>query len=359
MVFYAVLLMLSCSIPLLAMYGDARTGIKVCLSVVLILGLVASIRGFVGTDTLSYHHQYNWIVDYSDSEYEGFRVEPAFYGLGKLIGYFGGNSYAYVFLIGVIQATFLVYLLLKIENPIVFLVFYVSAFYINFHFNILRAGSATLIVLISMLHLRDRDGKKFYGLLWSSILFHYTAIFAIVYITIYRQLLERQYKRIAYVLLSVVVFVLIVLPFFGEFLFDKYGFYLDQNLEDSVGYGVGFFVLMFSYIALGIAMYVNGMKLEVFYILIPFLIVRLFALNYPILGRVEAYLLPILLLCINQVRWRVNGLILILLSISFLNMYGTLTQLSVSDSLINDVEHSGSPYIPYNTFFMINDDLGY
>lgn len=325
-------------------------GLKICLFTFAILGVTASFRGYVGTDTYAYHSQFQQIASESDLEKIFLIAEPAFVVIAKCIVLIGGNSFTYIFVIGILQMLLVMYILTKLERPGLFLIFYIATFYINSHFNIIRASTASLILLVSLLGMRE-GGCRFHVPLWASLLFHYTSILLIAYILMYKQIKEKNYVTALVVttILSLCAFSYFV-PLMDLFTL-KYALYLEEEIEVNRSIGIGLFVQLLLYMGLS-AVLLFKHKTEAMFWLLSVVIIKLYTLSFPILGRVEAYFLSVLILLLTKDSfsgWKHQLIVLILVAISIMNAYGVVSGLPRADAEIKDFEHNMSPYIPYHT----------
>jgi hypothetical protein len=315
---------------------------------------VAVLRGYVGTDTYSYHLQYDLIISNEAYDLKLFLIEPAFIVIGKLVEFAGGDSFAYVSLIGVIQALLVIFILKRIERPDLFLMFYVSTFYLSFHFNIIRASTSLLLILISLLWVK-KGGAKFYITLWSSVLFHYTAILIVLYILLYRRFSEKKYISGIVSILSLSAIIAYSLAIFGdEFIFVKYHEYINTSLRLEQETGVGFLFLLCLYLGLAVTLFKEN-SLEAIFFALPVILIKVFAINYPLLVRLECFILPVFILFLTKDVFKdsrrcIINIIIVVLCI--LNIYGVVSALPIDDRDL-DFAHRASPYIPYHTLFDI------
>lgn len=356
MMFYLLLLLSGVVVTFVSQYaGSKRAGTSLCLAVVVVLGAVASLRGYVGTDTYTYHLQYEAIDSQDDAATKFLIAEPAFVVLAGLVGMAGGNSFVYVAAIGVLQTLLLIFILKRIGRPALFLMFYVATFYLNFHFNIIRASTAALIIMMSFLWINE-GGPKFYLTLWSSIFFHYTAIAVVIYVLLYKQVAEKKYA-------SAVFSIFLVLLMIGwasqsilnDALYFKYGEYWQAELLDERAFGIGFLLQLLLYAGLVAAMFMRSTINGVFFAL-PVMFIKLSAVYYPIVDRVEGYILPlfILLLTKDVIKSSITDLSPAVITVlSLLNVYGATYGLAATDKQALDEAHRASPYVPYHTMFDI------
>lgn len=122
----------------------------VVLMIFLLLALFAGFRGAVGSDTLNYLEIYQNSPDLFRFFESQWTVEPGFLFLNSLHKFFFNSNFLYLFGYSVFQALLVMHLYKKSNNPAIFIIVYVVVFYLNFNFNILRAGTATLLLLLAL-----------------------------------------------------------------------------------------------------------------------------------------------------------------------------------------------------------------
>lgn len=124
----------------------------------LLIFLFAGIRGLTGSDTPAYLHFFQLA-----SSFEGVIellqfIEPAFVLVNVLIRGIFEDNYYFLLLYSALQTGLLYLIYIKIKNKI-FILIYILIFYLNFHFNTIRAGTAALLLLYYLVE--ERRHLKF------------------------------------------------------------------------------------------------------------------------------------------------------------------------------------------------------
>lgn len=328
-----------------------------------VLTAFSLLRGYVGTDTYSYHQQFLAYSDVSLDWLWSLSLEPSFLLLVNIIASIGTFfsvapdvlSFVYVASISLIQGLLLFLILRIVRNPHLFLFFYTATFYINFHFNILRAATATLAACLSILLLLDPIHRRSgFVLLYTTPFIHYGAIIIVPIILTYDAIVNRKYLRLlgvlaaALLVLGLAWMVLLNIPELGV-LADKYEYYIDDR---STSIGIGFLLNMILMLLL-IATALYQHKVDLVFFGVPVLILRVYALRNPGIDRVMQMLYPILVLLLVQrtttnTRAIVTVLVFILGAINGLSAIASLPEADKEGVL---PEYQMSPYIPYRTIF--------
>ena len=353
MVFYTLLLLSGMAIVFFSQFMGKRLELYLCVTLIILLGAVASLRGYVGTDTYSYHLQFEQIKSQDNFDETVLLIEPAFFAIGKFIQFIGGNSFVYVSFIGIMQTVLVIFILTKIKNPALFLLFYIATFYLEFHFNILRASTSSLIILISLLWIKE-GGPRFYITLLASFLFHYAAIFVIVYVLLYRQFLNKKYVSAILLVLLLSIAIYGIITIFYDIFLIKYRYFLETDMMDERYFGMGVLLKLCLYIGLAVTL-IRKNLLEIIVFVLPLALIRLSMLRYPVIaGRVESFVLPLLIFILTNddvKNWKRD---VIIIALSMLNVYGVLSTISHEKEMKVDFKYSVSPYVPYHTLFDVN-----
>lgn len=132
----------------------------ICGFIVLLSTVFSALRGYVGTDTYSYHQIYlDFNVEDRVAMYT--RVEPLFALIVDVSNYLGLSSFVFVSLIAVFQGVLLWRVIRNLQRPAEFLALYMAVFYLNSHFNILRQGISVLFMLSAFsFYLVVREANK-------------------------------------------------------------------------------------------------------------------------------------------------------------------------------------------------------
>lgn len=354
MLFYVILLSIALGGALLSLHLTPPRQLLISKLVLVLLGSVAAIRGYVGTDTYSYHLHFGMIANAQNVVAMLLVTEPIFVILAKLISVLGGGGFQYIICIAVLQMILLIYVVDKIEYPAVFVIMYVATLYLDFHFNILRASVALLFVLAALVNL-NKGFISYFPFLFAAFLSHYTAAFVLFYVVGYKLYLNKNYIWLLFCVAASVFFVYV---FLIDLVVLKYSDHVDAEFRSD--FGVGLLLLLFAYISISFLLWRNCRDLVVLF-LFPVIFSRVLNLFFPeISHRILVYFLPaFLVLFLKQ-----NSLVLksksILLKIAFfvlvaLNLNGTLSTLASDVSWKHDDAHSASPYVPYTTLFGVSD----
>jgi hypothetical protein len=146
--------------------------------IILIITIFAGIRGEVGTDTLAYHEIYTEFLQ-NDFQTNIRSFEPGFIFLCYMTSFFSLNVYALTFSISLMQMYALCVIVKKTNKPIHFLLIYISLFYLNLEFNILRSGISVLFLVCASLYINSKS-KNFYLYGFCSIIFHYSSLIGFI-----------------------------------------------------------------------------------------------------------------------------------------------------------------------------------
>jgi hypothetical protein len=323
----------------------------------------AFLRGDVGTDTYTYHQQYFDFAAVDSDVLRMLAIEPFFLLLIKLLAAIGGLvglrpetlSTAYVAVIALFQGWLLMLVLRRLRNPGLFLLFYSATFYVNFHFNILRAATATLLLCLSVLLLDSpADRRRGFVVLCFAPAVHYGAILLVPWVVAYDAFRTGRYLRFALVAVAASAAAGALLayamgqPFFA-IMAAKYAGYLQDNDKTA---GIGF-ALNMAMLALASFTALARERAELLFFAIPVLVLRILALDTTAADRVVEMTYPMLLLLIAQ-RTRppayapVTALVLLLAT---MNATSTIASLPNSNATAAQQQWRLSPYIPYRTFF--------
>ena len=187
MLVYAAVMIACLLLLTVAHLGSTRQRKRIVLFSVFALTCFAALRGYVGTDTGAYHSMFSNFSNESLADVLGV-VEPIFALLIKAAATFSDDSFVFVVLIALIQGLLLARVATTSNNPLDFLAIYVTIFYLNFHFNIVRAGTAILFLILAMRVPKEDDNQtKFYALGVAAILAHYSAVIGFLPLLLLRQ----------------------------------------------------------------------------------------------------------------------------------------------------------------------------
>lgn len=309
--------------------------------IILIITLFASLRSDVGTDTGSYLRLYeNFIFD-KDSIYE--KYEPGLSFLIHLFNKLNLPSFSLIIALGFIQAFLLYFIIKRSSNPLVFLSMYIGLFYFNFEFNILRAGIATLSMVLVILY--TLEDKKLIAFIFAFIacIFHVSSLLFLVPFYIWRS----KYK-LTYLLLMV-----LALAFFqiNSYFYDKLFFYIESMNGDDFHFSLIFPLLMFFFIFLYKSIITPSKY--ILYLLLLDIALRIMTMFYPIVGRLEIYicLLFVYFIIDNIKSRRISEIIILsgfILSIIVIFSFENVDRISTEFVIDGNVN---TKFLPYRTIF--------
>ena len=187
MLVYATL-MITCLLLLTgARWGSTTQRKQITLLCVFGLTCFAALRGYVGTDTYAYHSMFADFGNENLGDIVGI-VEPLFALLMKAVALVSDDSFVFVASIAVIQGLLLARVAATSRHPLDFLSIYVTIFFLNFHLNIVRAGTAILLLILAMrVPKEDKDQRWFYAFGIAAVLAHYSAIIGFLPLLVVRQ----------------------------------------------------------------------------------------------------------------------------------------------------------------------------
>lgn len=328
---------------------------RIALLSVIPITVFAGLRGYVGIDTYMYHKIFYEINDYSFSESLS-QIEPIFVFAIRFVHFFSNNSFFFTGLIAVIQGIILVKLIQSSKDPLGLMLLYVSIFYLSFEFNILRAGTAILFLILASRQLHYSNKKKFYGYSILACFSHYSAVLGFIPMIFS---MERSFK------VRLLLTLVIILGIFGGYLFliqgglapQKYLNYLIMDLHAETQpsfFGLGIRICLYLGIYSSIVTKDNVGILTT--IILTWLFARILTIEYVFVDRVEIIFNALFVFyAIEQhpVRGKKQIFLPMLGLMVILGLYSNLKGLTLSEEElarglpINDLTHTMSPYIPY------------
>lgn len=326
---------------------------------VFIISIFSAMRGYVGTDTYSYHMMF--IENINENIIDIIKIiEPSFALLIKSVALVTDNSFVFIALISIIQGLVLVKLVSTSKNPIYFLMIYIAVFYLNFQFNILRAGTAVLFLVLASRIPNEGDGKiKFYLIGIVAVLTHYSAVVGFLPMIFIRQ--RTAAKR--FIAVGLILVALVFMYYFmhgNEALYGKYLIYSNELVFDgSPAISKSFIFSLPLYFLLYIGVARKGDLLGITFFFFIWLVVRWMTSIFMIMGRVEIIVNALLLFSVVEyvlVGWRYRVRSIALVGLVVMWLYGTLTFLgeqnpAMSGSVVLDENHLMSPFNPYKFFW--------
>ena len=320
---------------------------------IFIMAIYAAVRGYNGTDTYSYHVMF---YEFSETTFiESIKaIEPLFYFLLKLTSLFTSNSFAFTALVSLVQAAILFQLVKTSKSPAEFLLIFIAVFYIDFEFNILRAGTAVMLIILASRYADSISKMKFYGFGLIAVLFHYTAIIGLLYLTYVAE--KRFWTRM---LLLVGILIIGGIGFYYSLDSARLGklIYYVLNIEraSALSAGVGFYAAQVLYFFIYMATVNKRNFLSQTFLFLVLLWLAWATLRFESVDRIRIVFNAIFLTqCIEMdlANWRRSVRRISIIGVVVLGLYGNLTIINtVSKSTELDYFHSKSPYIPYRFFW--------
>lgn len=224
------------------------------------------LRSFsIGIDTYTYSEIMSDVLNFSNiSEVFPYSIknnlEPGFIFTIYLLGFLGGISFIFTFFSIVIYFNYC-YVLSKIKiNPVLYFLSFFSYFGVYlWSLNILRQMIAVSFVVLASYFLTQEKNRNFVFFILIASLFHYSAIFCILFYFLYRNI-NFLYRFRFLIFLLIIFFTKYILSNFVVF-YDRYSTY---SQADSKG-GVGVFLLFFYIITVFVGDFF-GRKYSVYYL---------------------------------------------------------------------------------------------
>lgn len=349
---YALVLLPVCLMGLAASLLAVDSQRIVARVLVLMLTCFAALRGYVGTDTGAYHTMF---FDFGSLDLTDLanQIEPVFAALLHLTAQVSDSSFLFVGSIAVLQGVLLVLVVGRHEQPALFVAVYASTFFVNFHFNILRAGVAALFLVLALASLRSSQRARFQGFGFLSILSHYSSVLFFLPMNLVGR---RWYIAVLSFVLASLAAIGLMMHFVNEARYFQYLTYVALlETSDSVSYGFGLLALF----ALYVGVFVLTVSRSNYHLLLPlmclWIALRLASNHMLFVSRIEVvvnlFLLYILLGESPPAQRRAARLLVCALLVS-LNLYGTIGGLKAADQSMRegfaaDPSRRNSTYLPY------------
>lgn len=355
MLVYAAVL-IGCLLLLMAAHlGSTHQRKQVTLVCVFALTCFSALRGYVGTDTYAYHSMFSDFSNESLSEVLGV-VEPIFALLIKTVVLFSDDSYVFVVSMSVIQGFLLARVAATSKNPLDFLAIYVTIFYLNFHFNIVRAGMAMLLLILAMrVPKEEGDQTKFYAFGVAAVMAHYSAVIGFVPLLLLRQRATNA-KMLFFALIILIFGTVYYFATADESLLGKYLAYADILAPDvTTSVSLSFFLGVPLYLMLYISAVNKRNSVGLTLLFTVWLVARWLTSVFTLFGRVEIIINALLLFSLIElvlVGWRQRLRKIAVAGLTVMWLVGSLLGLqeesSIMDGLgVSDGLYLMSPYIPY------------
>jgi len=355
MLIYAVVLGTCLLLLMGAHFGSAGQRRQITLLCVFGLTFFAAMRGLVGTDTYAYHTMFTEFGDENLSDII-LIVEPMFAALIKVTALLSDDPFVFTALIGLIQGFLLAQVVATSKHPLDFLLIYATIFYLSFHFNILRAGTAILLLILAMrIPKEDKNQSMFYVFGVTAILFHYSAIIGFLPLLIFRLATTRSRAMIVALLVSFLAFTYYAIPA-GELVPVRYLAYADILAADasssiSLSLVLGLPLYLMLYISA-----VNRANLFVLtLVFVVWLAIRWLTSVFSLVGRVEVIINSLLLFSIIEFAltgWRYKLRKVAIIGLTVMWFAGSLVGLKEESAILDNLGvttgiYSMSPYVPY------------
>jgi len=355
MLTYAAVLV-SCLVLLaVAPLGSVRQRRLIVLLCVLALTVFAALRGYVGTDTYAYHSMF---ADYSGEPVGDVLVvvEPIFALLMKAVGLFSEDAFAFVISIAIVQGLLLARLATTSKRPLEFLAIYVTVFYLNFHFNILRAGTAMLLLILAMRVPKENEHQlKFYGYGIAAVLTHYSTLIGFLPLIVLRQRAATA-RPLAIGLLASVVGFLAYLATAPESWVARYAAYADILTPDvSNAVSLSFVLAIPLYLLLYVSVVDERNWIRFTLLFSIWFLARWLTSIFTLFGRIEIIINALLLFSIIElpvIGWRQSARRIALIGVTVMWLFGSLLGLYEEDAIlagmgVSEGLYAMSPFIPY------------
>lgn len=352
MIEYVLVLAPVCIVALAASCLSVSAQRQLASVLVLLLTAFSGLRGYVGTDTAAYHGMFK---DFGDASLEDIVLvtEPLFAAWLKLSALLTDNSFVFVASIAVLQGALLFAVLMRHEQPTLFLAVYAATFYLNLHFNVLRSGVSALFLLLAFSALRAGRPLGFQSFGIASILTHYSSVLFYLPLNLVGR---RPTVGLSWLLVGIAVAGAVLLAFVSDSRIVQYMAYIALfDSADSVDYGLGLAAL-FGLVTTIYALTVSRSNFGLLTLLFVFWCALRLASNHLLfVSRLEvvANLLFLLLLVGLPARagWQGARTLAIALLV-VLNLYGTISGLEATDRSTRDgfgfdPGRRNSTYLPY------------
>lgn len=357
---YIIVLIPACLLLAWACAYNVRRQKYVAFFCLTVISLFAGLRGYVGIDTYMYHMIYLNVRSSGLAESLN-QVEPVFALLIKLSFLLSDNSFVFSGLISILQGIILFFLIRSSRQPAGFMLLYLAIFFLGFEFNILRAGTAILLLVLACRSIHETSRKRFYLLSLFAILCHYSALIGFLPMVVIREKSPR-----ARVILSLIILLVCMSAYLGflniELTPEKYitYFLMDLRAETKpsfIGLGIRVFI--------NLILYRTVVTKDNFGLLTTFLsiwfVARLVSVEFIFVDRVEIIFSALFLFYIIEhipSGYTHRRHIITLSALVLLSLFSNLKGLALTEEelargkAVTDLNHSMSPYVPYKFFWV-------
>lgn len=253
-------------------------------------------------------------------------------------------------MISILQGYILLRLVNTSKKPAIFLMIYVAVFYLEFEFNVLRAGTAIMFLVLASRYVLHFEKTKFFILGFSAILMHYSAFVGFLILVFLRG--DSRRDKLLTTLLSAVAALVNLYFFTDEFRLNKFLVYSESIAKESnSSFGVGFIAIQFLYILY----YVSVVKEKTFasqtFLLVLWLILMWAAISFSFVDRIKIIVSALFLfLGIESTLsgWRSRLRSYVILGIAVVSLLGNLKNIENISSMKDlDFNYASSPFVPY------------
>lgn len=357
MIVYLSFYFLICSLLISTKYSTKKQKRIFFLLVFLLITLFAGLRGTVGIDTYAYSVLYENISDPDLFKYYFTRMEPGYLIFSYAHKVIFNDLQVYFLFISALQAYLLYLVFKKLEESIFFLFAYVFIFYLEMHFNVLRAGIASLLLALAFIDNRAKYKSVYFVL---AILFHYSILF---FAPLFLMTLNIPRKQRMYLIACSLIVLFSILTVTQDYLYNKIEIY-SSELNEVVFSVTSYF---FSFIALLIIVMTKLKDKNLTYSLVFLILILLLRAHVTIFYRL--YDIALFLVLIFGVRYFVVSFnyklkvsYFLFISFVFINVFLSMVALYQSPEKTKKMYESGKisfvkekySLIPYS-FYWVND----
>lgn len=320
------------------------------------LVLFSGLRDLVGIDTASYHEVFK-NLDPAEFPFDDWLTfEPLFSAYMWIFKTLLNDANFFMLGVSLLQGVVLFFIVRNQPGRFLFLFVYLCGFYIQNQFNIVRAGTAVLLLICA--YTQRLEGRSGFIAAFSAVLFHYSALVFLPFV------LVGIGRKNIYIFCSVVFFAILVLLMGGDRFADKFEAYFIKSAFYSSGQiELTPFYFMTTFFAVAAHFYAGDRHSKWQGFLFIFLMsLKILQMAYPVLWRLHdmAYFLWFSVLAFS-LQGRVaspGGIALIVLSllnlffVTFNNIENEESRLADRLNRTGEVSEAAfdAPLLPYRTF---------
>jgi len=320
---------------------------------VIVITLFAASRGFNGTDTYSYHLMFSENISTSLIELV-LMVEPLFALFLKFISLVTQNSFVFIAFVSIVQGIILVKLVFTSKKPIIFLLVYIAVFYFNFEFNIIRAGSAILLLVLASRYIDSGRNIEFYIFGVAAVLMHYSALFGFLFLVYFKE--NILWIKIFFTALTLLIALIVFNYFIDDSRLGIFSKYFDTVGKDQVTqFGFGFYITQLLYLIFYFSVVERERVISQTFLFVAWMAMMWLGLSFEYVDRISIMVSALFLfLSIELELVYLKNIIrnIALVGIVVVGLFGNLTTMeNVSNSTELESRYAASPYIPYMFFW--------